>query len=151
MPEDCRKKRIAARAAEMAQSGQYNYARCLKRGQEGAGIMALSDFVKSASEMIYLLNRKHMPYYKWMFKGMEAVPKLADMREPLEFLLTSDNDLAGRMTKSGVIEDICAAVIKELKAQNLSSGSWDYMEPHAFEIMERIEDPEIRAMHIMEG
>ncbi len=151
MPEDVWKKRLAARAAEMAQSGQYNYARCLSRGQEGAAIMALNQFVKSACEMIYLLNRSHMPYYKWMFRGMDELEKLKDMKEPLEFLLTADNDEAGKVTKAGVIEDICAAVIKELQLQKLSDGSWDYMEPHAFEIMERIEDSEIRALHLMEG
>ena len=151
MPEDVWKKRLAARAAEMAQSGQYNYARCLSRGQEGAAMMALGQFVKSACEMIYLLNRKHMPYYKWMFRGMDGLTKLKDMKEPLEFLLTGDNDEAGKLTKAGVIEDICAAIIKELQSQKLSDGSWDYMEPHAFEIMERIQDSEIRNLHLMEG
>ena len=151
MPEDVWKKRLAARAAEMAQSGQYNYARCLSRGQDGAAMMALNQFVKSACEMIYLLNRRHMPYYKWMFRGMDELLKLKDMKEPLEFLLCGDNDEAGKITKAGVIEDICAAVIKELNAQGLSGGSWDYMEPHAFEIMERIEDRQVRAMHLMEG
>lgn len=151
IPADCWKKRLAARAAEMAQSGQYNFTRCLKRGQEGAAMMALSDFVKAAGEMIYLLNRKHMPYYKWMFRGMDELAKLSDMKSALEFLLTAENDEVGILTKTGVIEDVCAAVIKELKSQGLSDGSWDYMEPHAFEIMERIEAPEIRAMHIMEG
>ncbi len=151
MPEDARKKKLSARAALMAQSGQYNYARCLKRGQQGAAMLALNEFVKASGEMIYLLNKKHSPYYKWMFKGMEELKILGDMREPLEFLLLGDNDDAGLITKSGVVEDICAAVIKELKNQKLTDGNWDYLEPHAFEIAERIEDDGIRAMHIMEG
>ncbi len=151
MPEDARKKKLSARAALMAQSGQYNYARCLKRGQQGAAMLALNEFVKASGEMIYLLNKKHSPYYKWMFKGMEELKILGDMREPLEFLLLGDNDDAGLITKSGVVEDICAAVIRELKNQKLTDGNWDYMEPHAFEIAERIEDDGIRAMHIMEG
>ena len=151
MPEDVWKKRLAARAAEMAQSGQYNYVRCIRRGQYGAAMLAMNEFVKSAAEMIYLLNRRHMPYYKWMFRGMDELEKLSDMKEALEFLLTGENDSSGQKTKSGVVEDICASVIKELQAQKLTDGSWDYMEPHAFEIMDRIDDPGIRAMHIMEG
>ncbi len=151
MPDDAWKKKLSARAAIMAQSGQYNYARCIRRGQDGAAMLALGEFVKAAGEMIYLLNKKHSPYYKWMFRGMDELNVLRDMREPLEFLLLGDNDETGKVTKSGVVEDICAAVIKELHKQGLSDGNWDYLEPHAFEIAERIEDRGIRSMHIMEG
>lgn len=151
MPEDVRKKKMAARAVEMAQAGQYNYLRCIKHGEEGAAMLAAAQFVQSACGMIYLLNRRHMPYYKWMLRGMEELELLRDMRAPLEFILTGENDPAGQKTKAGVIEDICAAVIRELNAQGLSHGKWDYMEPHAFEIMEHIERPEIRALHVMEG
>lgn len=151
MPEDVRKKKMAARAVEMAQAGQYNYSRCLKHGEEGAAMLAAAQFVQSACGMIYLLNCRHMPYYKWMLRGMEELALLGDMREPLEFILTGENDRDGQRTKAGVIEDICAAVIRELNRQGLSHGKWDYMEPHAFEIMEHIERPEIRALHIMEG
>lgn len=151
MPEDVRKKKLAARAVEMAQSGQYNYARCLGHGEEGAAMLALSDFVRAACGMIYLLNRRHMPYYKWMLRGMEALPLLGDMRPPLEYLLTAENDPDGQATKLGVVEDICAAVIRALKAQGLTGGDWEYLEPHAFEIMGRIENQQIRALHVMEG
>ena len=37
MPEDVRLKKLAARAVEMAQAGQYNYTRCIKHGQEEIG------------------------------------------------------------------------------------------------------------------
>lgn len=151
MPEDVRKKKLAARAVEMAQAGQYNYARCLRHGEEGAAMLALSDFVRAACGMIYLLNRRHMPYYKWMLRGMDALPLLSDMRPALDYLLTGDNDEGGQETKQGVVEDICAAVIRELKAQGLSGGDWDYLEPHAFEIMGKIENQQIRALHVMEG
>ena len=39
----------------------------------------------------------------------------------------------------------------KLQKQGLSCGNWDYLEPHALHIMEHIENPEIRAMHVMEG
>ena len=151
MPEDVRKKKLAARAVEMAQSGQYNYARCLAHGEEGAAMLALADFVKAAAGMIFLLNRRHMPYYKWMLRAMDALPKLSDMRPALDWLLTGENDETGRATKQGVVEDVCAAVVRELKEQGLTGGDWDYLEPHAFEIQRRIENQQIRALHIMEG
>lgn len=150
MPEDVRKKKLARCAVEMAQAGQYNYSRCLKHGEAGAAMLACSEFVKAACEMIFLLNKKHMPYYKWCFKALGELEKLSDMKEALEFLLTGENDTAGQQIKIQVIEDISAKVIAELKAQNLSGGKWSYLEPHGFEIMERIENPQIRNLHIME-
>ena len=151
MPEDVRRKKLAARLIAMAQSGQYNYARCLRHGEEGAAMLALAEFVREGCDAVYLLNRAHMPYYKWALRGMERLPLLSDMREPLEFLLTAENDAAGQRVKQAVVEDICANVIRILREQELSDASSNFLEPHAFAVQERIEDPEIRAMHVMEG
>lgn len=151
MPEDVRLKKLAARVIAMAQAGQYNYPRCVRHGELGAAMLAITAFVNAACEAIYLLNRRHMPYYKWQLKGMEGLEKLAGMKDALEFLLTAENDEQGRILKSAVIEDICAAVVKELRAQHLTHGSWDYLEPHAFEVFSHIESAALRAMHIMEG
>ena len=148
MPEDVRKKKLAARLIEMAQTGQYNYARCLKHGEQGAAALELSDFVRAACGAVYLLEKRHMPYTKWMLRGMDALPKLGHLRTALEFLLTGEDDPALRQ---GVIEDICATVSAELRAQSLSDGTWDYLEPHAFAVQGKIQNPEIRALHVMEG
>ncbi len=151
MPEDVRLKKLAARVITMAQAGQYNYPRCVRHGEYGAAMLAMAEFVNAACGAIYLLNRRHMPYYKWQLRGMEQLEKLSGMKDALEFLLTAENDEQGRVLKSAVIEDLCASLVTELKAQHLTHGSWDYLEPHAFEITEHIESPQLRAMHIMEG
>ena len=49
----------------MAQSGQYNYERCVKRGESGAASLALYEFVKNAVSTVYLLNNAYEPFYKW--------------------------------------------------------------------------------------
>ncbi len=151
MPADVKLKKLSARAALMAQSGQYNYSRCLAHGEEGAAMLALSDFVKETCGMIYLLNGAHCPYYKWMLRGMEDLPVLGEFRFALDHLLTGPNDAEGQQLKKDLVEDICAGVIKELQKRDLTSGNWDYLEPHAFSIAERIKDPEIRSLHVMEG
>ena len=151
MPEDVRKKKLAARVIGMAQSGQYNYARCLRHGEAGAAMLALGQFVRDAAETVFLLNRRHMPYYKWCFRALRELPTLSDMAEPLEFLLTGENGGESDALKIQLVEDICANVLRELAAQGLCRGAGDYLEGPAFEIQGRIENPEIRAMHIMEG
>lgn len=151
MPEDVRLKKLAARIITMAQAGQYNYPRCVRHGEYGAAMLAMAEFVNAACGAIYLLNRRHMPYYKWQLRGMESLEKLSGMEDALVFLLTEDNNEQGRILKSAIVEDVCANIVKELKVQHLTHGSWDYLEPHAFEIASHIESTELRAMHIMEG
>ena len=40
---------------------------------------------------------------------------------------------------------------RQLRLQGLTEGEGDYLEPHAYSIMQQIEDPEIRGLHVMEG
>ena len=151
MPEDVRIKKLAAAVLIMAQAGQYNYSRCLKRGEEGAAMLAMHEFVKAASTVIFLLNRRHMPYYKWSFRAMAELPLLGSMKEALEFLLTGENDGAGQRLKAQLVEDVCAAVVKELQAQRLTCGSWDYLEKHAIDMHGHIRNQSLASLHILEG
>lgn len=151
MPEDVRLKKISARALSMAQTGQYNYSRCLAHGEGGAAVLALSEFVKNACEMIFLLNRRHCPYYKWVFKAMRGLDKLSDMSAPLEYLLTADNDKQGQTVKKEIVEDICLAVANELKAQDLAECQENYLEPYAYAVRKKIKNSEIRDLHILIG
>ena len=70
-PADVLRKKIAARAAVMSQSGQYNFPRCVNRGDMNAAYLATAEFVKAAISMLYLLERIYMPFYKWSFRGMQ--------------------------------------------------------------------------------
>ena len=151
MPEDVRIKKLASHVIGMAQAGQYNYARCLRHGEPGAAMLALSQFVRDAAQTVFLLNRRHMPYYKWCFRALRSLPTLGDMAEPLEFLLTGENGGGNDALKEQLVEDVCASVLRELSAQGLCRGGTDYLEGPAFEIQAHIQNPEIRALHIMEG
>ncbi len=145
MPEDVRLKKIAARAALMAQSGQYNYTRYLRHGEPGAAALALGEFVVNAIGMAFLLNRRHRPFYKWAFRALRELPHLPETAGLLETLLARSEG------RAEVIEAVCAMVIGEIRAQGLTGGSWDYLEPHAYEVMKRIQTPSIRSLHVMEG
>lgn len=151
MPEDVRRKKLAAALLSMAQSGQYNYPRCVRHGENGAAMLALAEFVRHCCLAVHLLNRRHMPYYKWQLRSLGELEILGRLREALEFLLTAENDEQGRVLKSAVVEDICASVVAELKKQRLTHGSWDYLEPHAYSVLDHVENRRLRAMHILEA
>ncbi len=143
MPEDVRLKKIAARAALMAQSGQYNFARCRRHGEEGAARLACAEFVRESLGMIFLLNRRHMPLYTWAFRAPGELPLLSEQRPALERILSEPREED--------IEAVAAAVIEELRRQGLTDGPWDFLEPHAYEVSKRISDAEIAGLHVMEG
>ena len=61
-PEDVRLKLIASRLATMAQAGQYNYPRLVRRNERVAAHLALSEFIRATGSLVYLLNRKYAPF-----------------------------------------------------------------------------------------
>lgn len=149
MPEDVRAKKIGSLAISMAQTGQYNYARCLKHGEDGAAMLALCEFVKSACQTAFLLEKKHMPYYKWAFKAMRTLDKFGEFASPLEFLLTADNDEKGKKVKREIVEDVCGAFAKEINEQFELGVEGVYLEPFGYAIQKRIKNAEIRNLHVI--
>ncbi len=142
MPQDIWYKKIASKALTMAQTGQYNFARCLSHGEQAAAQVALSQFAESATQMIFLLNRRYAPYYKWLFRAGRNLPVLGDRVQGLEKLITDIS--LNNAQKTDIIESVCADIIIELKNQNLTDINSDYLEPHAYSVNERIKDSNIR-------
>lgn len=143
-PEDIRLKKLAARAAVMAQAGQYNYPRCLRRGEAVAAQLALDEFIRAAISMTYLLNRRYCPFYKWMHRGLSELPILPEMHSWLAQLVGQDADNCRR------IEEICQAVIFQLTVQGLTRQKSGFLLDHGPDIMSHIQDPQLRRTHIME-
>ena len=148
-PEDVRRKKLAGALLIMAQAGQYNYVRCLSHGEAAAAQWAVFEFVRAAVSAIFLLNKKYMPYYKWSFRALRALPELSLEAELFELLMTTDNDGERRDEKYGIIEGIAADVIDALREKGLSEATCGDLEKHAYSVNDGIVDPEIRNLHIL--
>lgn len=144
-PEDIRIKKIAARAAVMAQAGQYNYPRCIKRQEHVAAQLALAEFSRAAMSMVYLLNRKYAPFYKWMHHGMRAMEKLSRVGVQLERLSRAEPKAAEEW-----IEGICTNVAAELRRQKLTTREDTFLLQLCPDMMERIQDEKLRRTHFMQ-
>ena len=138
-PEDIRIKKIAARAATMAQAGQYNYSRCLQRGEYLAAELAKVEFIKAALSMLHLLNRAYAPYYKWIYRSARQLPKLARAAEKTECLARQNGREA-----ADTIEAICILVGAELRRQGLTERQTDFLIDICPDLMQHIEDPYLR-------
>ncbi len=148
-PEDIRKKKLAGNLLLMAQAGQYNYRRCLNHGEEAAAQMAVFEFVKSAMEVIFLLNRTYEPYYKWSFRALRNQKLLAIEAEMFEYLLTTDNSEEMREEKYMAIEGIASDIIDVLADQKLTKAICSDLEKHAYSVNDGIEDADLRNAHIL--
>ncbi len=148
MPEDIRLKKLAGNLLLMAQSGQYNYSRCLSHGETGAAQLAVIEFVNAAMKTVFLLNKKYMPYYKWSFRAMRDLELFSTFSDSFEYLLTSENDSETAEVKVGVIEDIASMIIGYLIENGMTKAICGDLEKHAYSINDSITDPNIRNMNI---
>ena len=163
-PEDVRRKKLASRLRKMAQMGQYQYARCMQRGESVAAHLALSEFIQNAGSCCFLLAREYMPYFKWMHRKMREYPVFTAVADKLEklTLLSSQQDkwdrekpekyrftLNAADEKVVLIEEIAALVEEELRRQGLAKGQDTYLEPYAEQVEAGIEDPVLRAAKLV--
>ena len=143
-PEQYRQKRLAAACALAAQAGQYNFSRCMRRGETVAALSALAEFISQLERATFLLNRRYTPYYKWTHRALCALPLLGRELGPELRALAEETE--GRAQR---IERCSALVIDELRRQGLSRSGSDFLLDHAAEIQSGITDPELARMHLM--
>lgn len=149
LPEEVRLKKLAGNLLIMAQSGQYNYSRCISRNEGASAQLAIFELVKSALNVIFLLNRRYIPYYKWTFRALRDLPRLSHLEKSLEYLLTSTNEGGEAQKKQEVIELLCTEIIGELVLQGLTDIDTCELEQHAYSVNGKITDLSLRNLHIL--
>ena len=131
-PNHIWRRKIAYTAASMSQTGQYNYNRMLGRGDFVTAAVCLGDFIKHTMSMLYLLDKKYAPYYKWMFKGLEVSEDAKGVRDKLVIIARSH---PGDENVAEVIEDICSEILERLHRLGLAKNTDNYLDHHVLEIL----------------
>jgi hypothetical protein len=152
-PEDLRLKKIAARCAAAGQSGQYNYPRSIARGEPVAAHVALSTFVEAVISLVYLLNKRYRPFYKWMHRGMKELPVLGERCHDLLAELCGDapepgSEGAWSARRQEWVEEIGALLVAELAVEGLSDSPSDFLMDHAHAVQEKIENQALRSLPV---
>ncbi|MGN0642778.1 MAG: DUF4125 family protein [Huintestinicola sp.] len=132
-PESVRLKKLAQQLGLMAQSGQYNYPRCLKRKDTVTAGLYLSEFMQSTMRAAHILCGRYAPYTKWLFRSTQELPQLSSVTKKISLLTEGKCDIAAK------IEEICAVILAELKKQLLSDSDETYLGVQA-EIVSRYAD-----------
>lgn len=150
-PESLRLERLARNLMIGAQSGQYNYGRMMARKEVAAARMALSEYVGSVFQIIFLLNKTYMPYYKWRRRALDRLPKLREVGKlldricllPLEESVWEgrgyENAVNGKDDIAVIIEQIAEMITKQLRDEGLSNSPDLYLETQGKEVAGRID------------
>lgn len=166
MPSQLWLQKIATAAAVLAQAGQYNYARCMRRDDTIAASFALWEFLREAVHIEYLLHRKYMPYYKWAWRGMGQFPEVEELQKRIEALAKERPENCHWKNEKTVgeaqeinradpvvcqIENICDMILCQLRERRLTYGSEDFLEIHTDRILKAGERMKREQTDIMES
>lgn len=115
-PDELWLSKIAQSLYSISQYGQYNYGRMARRADIVIAEHCRSQFIKSVMELIYLLNRRYAPYYKWIFKGLEKMNDfgLSERLSQLVFvpiMNVEENEV--------FMEHICVHLLEQMEAMGL--------------------------------
>lgn len=143
------RKKLAAKCAVMAKSGQYNYPRCLKRGDVVAASFACSEFIQAAFGALYLLNGEYMPYYKWWVRGSERFTVLREAVVKLQALAALADTERDGLEKTALIESVCADVANYLCDWGYTNTREAFLQVQGEALMASIRDARLKGLHIL--
>ena len=140
-PEDIRLKKIASLCLTIAQTGQYNFLRSVKRGEIFSAAYSAVKFCSDAMGLVFLLNRRYAPFYKWLHRAVADLPILGREIHGRVAVLLETNESS---PKADLMEEISVLLADELRRQGLSQSPSDFLLDHAPLVHERITDPQLR-------
>lgn len=127
-PDSVRWKKIIQSMHLVRQMGLYNYFRMKERRENIAAEISLAGYMENVMKVVYYLNNVYPPFYKWLHRGMDNFPILAEIMDILNAL----NDHRGNAdTVKGimqVVEQLLEYELnedKKLLIENIIALEWE--------------------------
>ncbi|NMW85314.1 DUF4037 domain-containing protein [Peptoniphilus sp. AGMB00490] len=147
-PRDVLYKKLAAYLFQMAQSGQYNLFRSIKRKDKIAVFFAKNEFISGAFGALYLLSENYMPYYKLRKRYLESKNYYPpELFTDLEIIATEENE----EKLYYLVEKISIYILNILKLREIVDTRDNFLVKAAEDVTKRIKDPRIATIPIMKG
>ena len=123
-PEDVRLKKIASLCITIAQSGQYNLARFMRRQEMFSASYSVVKFCADAIALVFLLNRRYAPFYKWLHRAVQDLPLMGrEVHERIGALLKAVEP----EKQAEIMEVVSVLLADELRRQGLSDSPSDFL------------------------
>ena len=147
-PKGVQRKRLGRELILMAQTGQYNFPRMLKRSDKVTAQMYLSQFMTHTLRVLYLLNSTYAPYTKWLHKGagdLFVLPEITDILNAIADMAIEDTNIP--LT----IEIIAQLIVEELINQKWIAEKTEtdmfYLESYGKILLQREESETMENTH----
>jgi hypothetical protein len=121
---------------------KYNFVRSLKRKEFFAAHYSETKFCADVISLVFLLNKRYAPFYKWMHRAVMELPLLG---KEIHYQISNLVACRAYNEKPAIIEKICALIISVLRNEGLSDSASDFLLDHAHSIHDRIEDRSLGA------
>ncbi len=131
-PKTVQLKHLAQQTAFMAQSGQYNFLRMLKRDDKVTAMICYNEFVLSTLKCTHIIKNKFYPYYKWLYK---SCPYLY-----IKKLFELSSKISIDEYYSEIIEPVCETIYNEIKKQFDILSDDKYLDVMAHELSKRADE-----------
>lgn len=132
-PEPILYRKLAEGAAGFSQNGQYNYARCIRRGDFFTAGLMRAECVRNAMKLKHYLEGAYPPHDKWLKVSTEQLNGGKELTDLLERLL--DTAVKDTAAVNALTEEIAALLIRELYAGNFISDIDNYLDAHTEELL----------------
>lgn len=128
-------KKIADTSHIVSQTGQYNFARALKRKDYVTARIILSEFISSTIDLIFLLNKEYAPFYKCKYRKLKELPILFNVSRLIEKIEKLSVNLDDKNIIN-LIELTVSKIITELKFQGyISMVKSNFLDEYMEDIM----------------
>lgn len=149
-PRDVWLKKLASHTMLAAQAGQYNLPRALTRADGPAAMLAAARFAENAINLVFLLNRRYMPFYKWASKLGRKLPRLGlRLGQMLDDLAAQPLRGRGDMEAATIVEEFCALLAAELRSSGVSNVEDSWLWAHGPNIIRNVKDVDIKRMNLL--
>lgn len=140
-PEDLWRFRLASACQRLGQAAEYNFPRCLARGDLIATQLTLSIVAREAMRIVYLVNRRYRPPYKWQHRGLLELPiHGVELHRQLQALLSATRPGPAEVTLASYL---CSQLADVFVSQGLAHETRELSE-HGLALHAAITDPQLR-------
>lgn len=130
-PDTVRRKKILQSYHLANQMGNYNYFRMKSRKDNVAAEICLAGYMEHIMKTVYYLNDVYPPIYKWLHRGMDTLPKLAEVMDILDALYDHKSnedtlrgifDVINRLLEYEMGEDV------SFLTEDIIAMEWDFFD-----------------------
>ena len=142
-PRDVQLKKLCGYLIRMSQTGEYNYGRCLQRGDEAAAQLSAAEFVRAAVSAWGWIHNRPSPYYKWCLRSLADYADAATLESLLRNILTGP---CGDGSKEALVKAACGEILDKVRVTFPECGDAQELQRAALMLNDRIADGVLRSL-----